>query len=183
MKNYLLLFGLGALLVMVSCKDDEEPTPPHEVGVWELDSYVFVNFPAGFESNEDLAFGVSQLSFGGVTFEDYTLTLVKDGTFILEIGVPGPDIEDEGTWELDDEELILEGEDSDLEWTVEKNEEDELWLSLETQSGFIPDIYYDTVTQVYRDYLETLTDAQLDSVGNVLTQTVSFDLVYIFERE
>lgn len=186
MKNHLPLFALIALLLVVSCKDKEEPAPPHEVGVWALDSYLFINFPSEFEGYEGLAYDIDELSFGnGVVYDDYTLVLEKDGTYSLEIGITGPDINDAGTWEIDNDELKLESteDNDDQDWTIEKNEEDDLWLSFETQSAFIPDIYFDTVTQKYIDYLNTLTDQQLDSVSNAISRVVSFDLVYVFERD
>lgn len=183
MKKLFTFLMLGSFVFLLSCKDDEEPEPPHEVGEWELDSYMFINFPAGFESNENLAFGISELSFGGVSYEDYYLKLKNDGSFELKIGIPGPDVKLTGTWELDDDELQLDSDDGDQEWRVEKNEENDLWLSVETQSDFIPDIYYDTVSQSYNDYLNTLSEEQLDSVANVLFKVVTFDLVYVFERE
>jgi hypothetical protein len=183
MKNYLLVALLGGLVLFVSCGEDEEPLPPHEVGVWELDSYVFINFPEAFSRYEGLAVGIDAITFGGVTYEDYTLSLVKDGTASLEIGIQGPDLDDSGTWELDGNDLEIAFESGDIAWEVEKNEDDDLWLSEETQFSFIPNIYFDTVTQKYADYLETLSDSQLDSIDNILFQSVSLDLVSVFERQ
>ncbi|MCP4458394.1 MAG: hypothetical protein GY816_10290 [Cytophagales bacterium] len=184
MKNFLPAC-LALTLFLSSCgSDDDGATLSHEIGVWELDGYQFINFPAGFESLEELPLGLSDLSFGNTFYEDYLLTLDKNGEFIREIGVAGPDIDDAGTWVLEDDVLILDSDDvGESEWNVEINEDDDLWLSFETQNAFIPDIYFDTVSQTYLDYLDTLTDDQIDSVSNVLLQDVLFDLVFIFERQ
>jgi len=187
MKKHLLLMGLSALVILSSCKKDEEPAPPHEVGIWELDSYVLQNFPSAFSSYEGAAYDIDQLSFGnGVTYQDYTIELKKDGKYNLNIGLTGPDLIDNGTWKLDGEDLTLKSDvdnDYDLDWGVVKNENDNLWLSLEFKNYLIPDIYYDTVSQDYKDYLDTLTSDQLDSIGNILFQEVTFDLVHVFQRQ
>ncbi len=183
MKKFLLAL-LVLTLFISSCGGEDEPTLDHEIGVWELDGYQFINFPDGFESLEELPLGLSDLSFGTTSYEDYLLTLDKNGEFIREIGVAGPDIDDAGTWVLEEDVLILDSDDvGESEWNVEKNEEDDLWLSFETQNSFIPDIYYDTVTQTYLDYLETLTEEQIDSVSAAIAEDVLFDLVFIFERQ
>jgi len=181
----LLYISLSMSLFFMSCSSDDSPTPTHEIGTWSLDGYQFINLQTGFQDNEGLSLGLSQLSFGsGEPFEDYFLTLNIDETYIREIGVAGPDIDDEGTWELNDDELILDSEEvgEDI-WKVEKNEEDDFWISFQSQNSFIPDLYFDTVSQGYRDFLDTLTDAQLDSVTNAIVKTATFDLVFIFERE
>ena len=174
---------IAASLFAVSCGSDDSPVLTHEIGSWDLDSYIFINFPAGFEDNENLALAIDRISFGGSPYEDYNLTLNADGTYTREIGITGPDLEDAGTWELDGDDLVLDSEEvGEIDWVVEKNEDDDLWLSFESQNNFIPDIYFDTVTQTYLDYLQTLTPAQIDSVDNALSELISFDLVFVFER-
>jgi hypothetical protein len=181
-KSYLLLSAI--VIFLASCKDKDSPVLPHEVGVWELDSYLFINFPTGFEDNDGSAFELNQLTFGGATYNEYILNLKSDGTFVRNIDIPGPDIEDSGKWELSDETLTLDSDDNgESEWKVEKNEDQDLWISFETQNAFLPDIYFDTVTQAYIDYLGTLTSDQLDSVANVLSEVVLFDLVFVLERQ
>ncbi|MEP5611745.1 MAG: hypothetical protein ABJP45_05815 [Cyclobacteriaceae bacterium] len=180
----ILYISLSLSVFLMSCSSDDSPTPTHEIGTWSLDGYQFINFETGFESNNELSLGINQLSFGGAAFEDYFLTLNIDETYTREIGVAGPDIDDSGTWELNEDELILDSEEvgEDI-WQVERNEDDDFWISFPSQNSFIPDIYFDTVTQEYRDYLETLTDAELDSVNAAIARTATFDLVFIFERD
>lgn len=176
-KIYIALVGLALLS---SCGgDDEAAEPAHEIGTWDLDGFIFQNFPAGYEDNEGATAGVVE------TVELYSIMLAEDNTYVFEIQQEGPDLDDTGTWTLENAVLEMESDDSSngvIEWGVEKNESDDLWLSVETQDSLIPDVYYDTVTQDYLDYLDTLTDAELDSIGNALSETVTYDLVFVFER-
>lgn len=182
MKN--LLYTLLAVSVfLVSCSSDDDPAPTHEVGSWDLDGYQFVNFPAEFQDLEGLPLGLGDIFWGGAPYEDYLLVLNNDGTFMREIGVNGPDVSDEGTWVLEDDVLTMDSDEvGELEWKVEKNEEDDLWISFEAQDNFIPDIYRDTVSQAYLDLLATFTQDQLDSVDAIVQKPAIFDLVFIFER-
>ncbi|MEM6642926.1 MAG: lipocalin family protein [Bacteroidota bacterium] len=189
MKKNLLFSTVAfcALLFIVSCGDDgDEPAAAHEVGTWELDSYALQDFPVGFESNEGLVLAIEQITFGGVQIQSYELVLNSDGTYEREINIAGPDLDDEGTWTLDDDDLELESEDgNDQDFNVEKNEDDDLWLSERNgiTAAFIPDIYFDTVSQTYLDFLDTLTDAQRDSIATSLEEVIELDLLYVFERD
>ena len=183
MKKNLFYFMLLPLVLMMACSSDDEPEPTHEMGDWSLDSFILINLPDAFSSNENAVAPINAISFGGVTFDSYDITLATDNTFTRRIAIDGPNINDSGEWELASGRLTLATEDGTEEFTVERNESDQLWLSEEAQFGFIPDIYFDTVTQTYIDFLNTLTDAQLDSVNSSLTQAVTLDLVYAFERQ
>lgn len=183
MKKHLkLLPALALLLLFVACKDDEEPPAPHEVGTWSLNNFAFKNMPNGFESWEGSLFDVDELT----SLTSYVFTLQKDGTYTRRVGISGrlPE-EDDGKWTLVDNELTLESEQftEDDVFGVDRNRDNELWLTQEITIGLIPDIYFDTVTQAYINYLNTLTDEQLDSVDAVLTQYPLFDLVHLFEKE
>ena len=184
MKKNLLYLLMLPLAFMLSCSSDDEPDPTHEMGNWALDSFVLINFPEAFSSNEGLIATIDAITFGGATIESYSLSLNTDNTFARSIEVLGPNINDSGTWELSGDDLTLTNEDGDdLEFTVELNEDDQLWLSEPAAFLFIPDVYFDTVTQDYFDLLETFSDEQLDSVNDVLSQEVQLDLVYAFERQ
>ena len=185
----LLLTGITVttLLFLTSCGGDgDDPAPAHEVGTWELDSYALQGFPTGFESNEGLILTLDQITFGGVQFQGYELTLNSDGTYSRSIEITGPDVDDNGTYTLEGDDLELESEDGDFqEFDVVRNEDDDLWLSQRDgiTSSFIPDIYFDTVTQTYIDFLQTLTEAQLDSVNAELSEVLELDLVFVLERK
>ena len=178
---YLLLISF---IFIVSCSSDDGADPTHEIGTWELDGYQFINFSSDFDDFEGLPLGLDELFWGGAPYDDYTLVLNSDGTFEREIGVNGPDLNDDGEWELDDDFLTLDSDDNgEFEWKVEKNEEDDLWISFEAQDRFIPNIYRDTVTQEFLDRIADFTDEQIDSLNNVVLQTATFDLVFLFERQ
>ena len=185
-RNLLLTFTIVSLVFINSCGSDDEPALAHEVGQWTLDSYALQGFPVGFESNEGTILTVEQVSFNGLPVDSYMLTLNNDGTYQRTIDVAGPDLDDNGTWTLDDDDLILNREDGNpQEFNVEKNEDNDLWLTERNSIGaeFIPDIYFDTVTQAYLDYLMTLNQTQLDSIDNILSEVVQVDLVYIFDKQ
>jgi len=187
MRKFLLLAVVTSLLFISSCGSDSDgPTPTHEVGQWSLDSYALQGFPTGFEDNEGLLLRIDQITLGGLEVESYELMLNIDGTYTRTIDVTGPNINDNGTWTLDDDDLELESEDGNFqEFDVNTNEDNNLWL-VERNSlnvSFIPDIYFDTVTQAYIDFVQSLTQEQQDSVDNALSQTIQVDLVYLFERD
>ncbi len=169
------LFGLlTASIMLLSCGKDDGPIVTHEMGIWELDSYIISNVPDGFkQKNEGSIFGVSEISFGGVIIESYELTLNSNMTYERSIGVTGPDVKDDGIWELDDDLLILTPEDEDeQEYRIEENDNDQLWWSVESQ--FL--LLHDTVTADYFNSLDETGKAELFTA-------VSVDLVYAFERQ
>jgi hypothetical protein len=171
-KSFYLLF---ASFVLLSCGKDDGPVITHEMGTWELDSYILSNVPEGFkQKNEGQILAVNEISFGGgVTIESYELTLNSDMTYKRTIGVTGPDIKDDGTWVFEDDVLTLTPEDEDeQEYRIEENDNDQLWWSVESQ--FL--LLHDTVTADYYN--------SLDNEGqNELFTAVSIDLVYAFERQ
>lgn len=173
MKKVLYLL-LASAMFFISCSKDDEPVLTHEIGTWELDSYILTNLPAGFTNNEGRIFAVNEINFGGVSFDSYEITFASDFTYQREISVTGPDLNDEGTWELDGDDLTLISDEFDDEedYNIEENEDDQLWWSLEVQFGLL----HDTTTQAYVD---TLTPEELAD----LITPVSLDLVYAFERK
>ena len=106
MKNYLLLLSL-AVLILASCKDDEPEIDPI-VGLWELDdaSLSFSGFSYyGFEGDNDI-FGESS----------YIIEFNEDFTYERELeDIPGlGDLNDEGEWEHDTEDLDLDTDDDEI---------------------------------------------------------------------
>ncbi len=177
MKKILSL--IAASIILFSCGGDDDPVTTHEMGSWELDSFILTNVPADYaQFNEGRVFLVNQISFGGIVFESYEITFNSNFTFERSIGVPGPDLRDNGTWELDGDNLILMAEDEDFEeeYNVEQNENNQLWWSVESQFSLLKDAIADTITQ---EYVDTLTDQEFAD----LFDAVSVDLVYAFERQ
>ncbi|WP_424961079.1 hypothetical protein [Ekhidna sp.] len=177
MKKALLL-SLILLALISSCGSDDEPTLTHEMGSWELDSYILVNVPADYSNNDGRIFEVDEISFGGLVIDSYEISLNSDMTYERSIGVAGPDIKDNGTWVLDDDVLILTGEDADQdeEYDIEENDNDQLWWSVEAQFSLIKNSVADTLTQ---EWVDTLTDEEFFD----LFDAVSVDLIYAFERQ
>lgn len=187
MKNYLLVLLTLSTLVLVSCKEDEEPTPPHIVGKWNLENFATINLPDAFASNEGSTYEVNEITFGGIAFDSYDLTFSKDGSFSRDISIQGrlPQTDD-GNWEIDEDELILTDEDDNEEfYDIIKNENDELWFSLSASFSLIPDSTYVRLFEEYEtnqgviDYLNSLTDEEFGA----LFYAAPLDLVYVLSRD
>ncbi len=174
MKKHLLYLLILPILFLAACgKDDDQPEPTHEVGTWELEGFLLSNLPNGFTGYEGLQLGLSDLNFGGVSYDSYTLDLNIDGSYSIEIEVGLLDDEDTGTWTLDGDELILDSDEfGEQAWDVVENEDDDLWLS--QTSNF--SLFHDSVTQAQ---LDTLTDEEI----NQLLNSVTLDLIFAFERK
>jgi len=166
------------LAICFSCGGDgDDPVPTHEVGNWELDFFATINVPLEYQLSEGEIYDLSILSFDGVSLESYELNLNSDLTYTRSLGVQGPNINDNGTWILEDDELILTDEDeNDFTFEIQRNEEDQLWLSEEINFGLVKDAIRDTITA---EWISTLSNAEL----NALIDPVILDLVYAFERE
>ena len=171
---------LTLILFQTACGDRESEPDAHEIGEWELDSYIFSNLPTAFAGNEGRVFAVNEITFGGVAFESYDITLGNNDTYSRRIAVAGPDINDDGTWEFDGDDLTLIGPDDQEEvYSIERNETDQLWWSTETQFSLIEDAILDTLSA---DYFNSLTDTEQDALISSVSSSVSLDLVYAFER-
>ena len=180
--NRLLLFCstsvLLTLFALSSCgSDDDGGPPPHIVGDWEFDSFILSNVPSAYSNNEGAILAIDQISFGGSAIESYGIEFIADGRFDRSIGVLGPDLNDEGTWVLEDDELTLDSDDIDDDeiFDVEKNEDDQLWLSVEVQFSLLPNAVADTLTN---EYYNGLSNEDKDALFDV----VSLDLVYAFKK-
>ncbi len=177
MKKLLYLSIVGTMF-LTSCGNDDSVAPTHEIGTWLLDSYVLTNPPAGFEGSDGIAFQVNEISFGGVAFDSYEITFAQDGTFTRRIGVSiGPNINDDGTWSITDDDIVLTSSDTetDEEYTVERNENDQLWWSTETSFALLSDFRSDSLVNAG---VTSLTQEQFTQLASV----VVVDLIYAFER-
>ncbi len=178
MKNILSTLLLGALVLFVACDDDEPKVDPI-VGEWELDRFEISNAPTGFMNVE----GRSSDWFG----EDrYSIEFFSDGAYNREIdNIPGfGDIDDEGEWELIDNELELDSDDDeiggvDYSFTLEEEITDrEMILSALTTILALPDdfatvVMVDTVT--IQAVLDSLVGAYVNEIQ--VTGTYEFDRV------
>jgi hypothetical protein len=186
-STFKLLTALSLILIIVSCGDDKEVTPPHEVGNWNLVNFAFLNVPAGFTSNEGVLSEINEISFGGLRFSSYTLSIKSDGSYSREIATTGrlPQ-KDKGTWEnKKDEFIFIDSDDNEDVFNLEKNEDDQFWFSASSPFAMIPDT---TITRLFNQYSTgTAVNAYLDSLSDeeysALLFPVVLDLVFVFERK
>lgn len=108
MKNYLLVLCLLAIL-LVSCKDDEPEINPL-IGTWELDDATLEFQSSGFSYSE---FSGDNDVYGE---SSYIIQFFDDLTYEREINdIPGfGDINDEGEWEQDGEDIDLDSDDDEI---------------------------------------------------------------------
>ncbi|MBU2913494.1 hypothetical protein [Reichenbachiella agariperforans] len=164
MKNlYSNLFILALLAVLISCKEDEEKIDPI-VGTWILDDAIYSDAPVGYSySNRTY-----QSMYGE---SEYSIRFYDDMTFEREledlIFQDGSGVEDEGTYELDEEYLMLEPEESvglstDFK-LVDPVTERDLVLSTSATIGALSDAVIDTITSqesyntVFAEHAQSIT--------------------------
>jgi hypothetical protein len=177
MKKYLLLFAILVATVLVSCEEDDPVPPPHEVGSWELKNYAVINVPNGFQSSEGRTFELNELN---LRIDAYSLIMNANGTYSREITVTDriPE-EDTGTYTIEEDELVLNSDDFDDDevYGLERNKNNDLWISQPIQFPLIEDAILDTLTQ---EYYESLTPEERQEK---LISVVNLDLVFAFEKE
>ncbi|MEQ8927620.1 MAG: hypothetical protein RLO81_17520 [Fulvivirga sp.] len=177
MKARLLLPSLIISISLVSCSKDDDPAPPpHEVGTWNLSSYALKNVPGPYSYNENAAFELDEVTLGITSYE---LTLNQDLTYSRTIAVSGSlPQDDNGTWVADELELTLDSEDFDDNeiFDIQKNENDDLWISFPLQFLLLKNAIADTLSN---EYVSELTNEEF----NALFDPVSVDFVLVFDRE
>lgn len=178
MKKQLLYSLIIGMTILASCGGDSEKVDPHHIGSWDLDSYILLNVPSDYSNNEGRILLLNQLLLGGVVIEKYTLNILSDGSYSRKIEIPGPSLNDAGMWSLDDDDFALDSDedDGDVDWTVEKNEDDQLWFSQSQIFSLIKNSVADTITQ---DWADSITDEEF----NALFDQVTLDLVFAFEKQ
>lgn len=141
--------GLVGLIFLASCgKDDEVPPPPHIiVGTWTLDGVSFYNLPAVYSEYWE---GLSFSAAGFYNAESYEMEFFNDNTYKLTVKLSGPDFNETGTWEVDDDQLILMPDDDDSglerEYIIEEDiTESSLQISLFSDFPLITD---EVMTQI-----------------------------------
>ena len=180
-----LLSTLALLLFIASCGEDEVKTETrHEVGNWSLVNFALVNAPDPFSRINGRLFEVDELS----SITKYTFSLMGDGKYTREIALEGvlPQ-KDLGTWTLKDDEFTFISDSFSENETliVEKNEENNLWLSYASTFTLIPDSTIERLskefpsTAAYEKYFDELSDEEYDK----LTYPVSLDVIQLFEKQ
>jgi len=191
MKFFTKLFLLGLVLSVFSCDEESETEEDVNllVGEWALDSYVIANVPSDFSGWEDYEL---QGTLWGES--SYAFIFNEDGTYTRSLAfldTSGEEVvfSEEGDWEEEDSFLELDPEGSEIgineEFDVVEVDDKDLVLSIDINFDLIPDLYYDTVTTEYTDYLDSLFVADIDLYGDVvdeLFQTTAVTINYEFDR-
>ncbi|MFY0600432.1 MAG: hypothetical protein JXR03_12235 [Cyclobacteriaceae bacterium] len=181
-----LIAGLTILSLAISCSDDEPKVDPI-VGLWELDD----------ASREVTQSDFEYLNFSGdndiVGESKYTIEFTSDLKFerILE-DVPftngtTDDIEEEGEWEIDGDDLDLDADDDEFSglpysFKIIENTGSKLTFEYEENGTAFPQT---KVTEWFNDgTLDsngsfTVTDDQFDSLSTNFSQSI--DVVYTLE--
>ncbi|UXP31410.1 hypothetical protein N6H18_13725 [Reichenbachiella agarivorans] len=169
--NKILLLGLIA--VLFACSEDEKKPDPI-IGTWILDDAIYSDAPAGYSFQE----GTFQTLYGET---EYSIRFYEDLTFERELkGLTfsnGSGVEDEGTYELDDEFLTLDpdsdiGLDTDFD-LVEAVTERDLKISTSASFNALPDATLDTIT----------SQASYDSISAKYSQAITLKITMNFDKE
>ena len=177
MKNIYKVSILALIFISVLSSCGEDPPPPvHPMsGSWYLSSLSqTIQEPGYFDSNWQVYqndprpdwvqfFGTSNtltLIFGN-SFEQYSLGINNDNSYLRTFQFSGPDESDDGTWELDEENsrFFLNPTDAafpeeyDLVGNIEDNEFT-LGETLTEIEGYLTDEMYDSLDLHYPRYDE-----------------------------
>ncbi len=182
MKKLLLIFTLGAIVLFVSCDDDEPKIDPI-VGLWELDDAIISDAPSNFSNVE----GSGPNIYGEDT---YTIEFFQDGLYEREIDFPAgsffSDIDEEGEWEVNGDELELDPDRSqisglDYSFSLEEDISDREMLisSLSEVLAFTDQFVADfNATQ------DTITSQEVfDSILNANVQEIQVKVTLEFDRQ
>lgn len=177
MKKNLLYALLITAAFLVSCGDDE-PTVNPIVGSWELDDVVISDPPAGFQ----IATNPQQSSVYGES--EYLLIFNADGTYIREIERTTGDFEDEGTWEIDDDDLDLDQDDTNVQglptsFTIDGE------ISDRSMTLVYQDIWFAWPQSIIDDEqaLDTLEDSEVNAFFDLYGAEVEMTFTIDFDRQ
>jgi hypothetical protein len=189
MKNQLQIFALLFFVTFLfSCGDDDEVATTHEMGNWTLESFIIANSPAVFSYQDGLTFGVSDITLGGTSINSYELELNKNSSFVRKLGVQNSVSQnDQGTWLLEDESLILTSDEDtgDEEFQIEKNELDQLWLSIEASFLLIRNDTIDALNVRYdnADDINSYLNGLPAEDYAAYFSPASVDIIFAFKRD
>ncbi|WP_258102794.1 hypothetical protein [Marinoscillum sp. MHG1-6] len=188
-----LLPALVLLFVLVSCKDDEPEKNPM-LGTWVVDSYIYTNLPASYSIWEEY----EEVSYYGESSYKLTFTetaYTRDLAFIGSPTYGNSTFTESGEWSMAEGYLTLDptGQPIGLEnsFKIISATGSDLIMSSEESTFLYSDIYADTVTQAYFDYLDDLLDtasAAYDTVEyinqlNTVLKLVNFELEHDFDLQ
>lgn len=179
MKSKLILglLLLGALPMLNSCKDDEDPEPPSPlIGSWERDVYQLADLPSTF-SNFD---GVKFTAYWALGEENYTLTFTNDKKYNRKVAITGSqDINDNGVWTyegstvtLDSDDEAFDNEEFEVEGEITAND---LVLSKMETLALLPDAVTDTLTDAWYN-------AHQQEIDDQYQQNVDVKVLFLFEK-
>lgn len=180
MKKLVQLFTLVtfSMIFFISCKDDEPKIDPI-IGEWELNEVSYSDASSEFSrfngGTDDNVYGETK----------YTITFNSDQTYLRELKIQGGTFEDDGEWELDGDELILDQDDSDLtglilEFDIEEDiTVEELVISANAVFFAYPDAIVNDPLAL--DTLDTATDEEIEAFN--LEHIEQFSMTVTLELE
>lgn len=190
MKKILHYISIFAFVFLVACGSSEDPAPPHIAGSWELESFVIINLPSTHLESEGRTYQLSEISLGGASISTYKLDIAADGTYIRKVAFIGgaPSSNDQGKWTLstDGEDFNLTELDADTgeDWSVVKNELDQLWVTIPTNFPLFSDAKRAELlaehgsAEAVNTFLNGLTNEEF----SMLLDVVTVDLLFAFAR-
>ena len=174
---------MASIAVVASCTT-EEPAPVNPViGEWLVSNFEYTNLTNEFSGWE----GYSGPAYWGES--SYVLILNEDFTYSRDLLKNSDEFSESGDWESDGEDLFLDPDGSGIgiyeEFTIVEVDSKDLIISTDINEYLVPDIYYDTVTQVYRDSLALWAVDNVDRYNAELAkifQLTSVTLVYELDK-
>lgn len=182
MKSRLLVFSLVLSgLFIVACGDDDAPPVNPLVGEWELDEIIVVNPPSGYSSVDGVEFN----TLAGES--SYVITFNSDLTYSREVDdIPQQgDLEDEGTWSLDEDDLSLDVDDGDeanilfLDFDVNGDIDDKLNVTVDAEIFALSDAILSDP-----QFVDTVkTQAQFNAVFQQRAVSIPVELELEFDKQ
>jgi len=170
MKTRLLLLSLFVTMgVLVSCGDDDSPKVDPLIAEWEVDEFELTDVPAEFNDIE----GTRTSLYGE---NRYRIEFNDDFTYARELRFSTGDLDEEGEWERDGDEIELDPDDDFgliKNFEIVENDPETLVLTAETSFILLPnDVVTDTVT----------TQASLDALFDEYGVSNFVTVIYRMEK-
>lgn len=173
----ILFISIGFLF---SCGSDDEPAIAPIVGEWELKEVVYSGAPAAFASFNGQT---GNNLYAGET--KYVITFNADQTYLRELRIDGGTFEDDGEWELDGDDLLLDQDDTDfnghiLDFELEEDvTAEDLVISGTVSTVTFPDAIFDD--PVALDTIDTQEEA--NAFAEEWAEQISFKATLEFEKQ